>query len=253
MPPLIAERIGVSLDKLLVRVNWNEERFLAPFDGLQAALERLANDSVTHVKLDFLWQVPTFGMMPTTSMILKINGNFDGVALARSQVHQEAVICRGDPPRDVFGILEISSYLEFLRKEVSKYLASGRGRGRGGGSADSLKAMKRALSLLLLIGAEQDHELHTELEALIEDLASPAFEGIVVEKRLSELSELAEHVDPKFNRDARADLDRLKLGFKDIIPNDEVRELVLRGASESASALEGIIEGLFATAKGSAQ
>ncbi|MCA1471165.1 hypothetical protein I6F09_25200 [Bradyrhizobium sp. IC3195] len=245
MPSLITGRIGSSLEQLLVRVNWNGNRFSAPFDGLQVELDRLANEAVTYVKLDFLWDVPKFGMMPTTSMILKVNDNFCGEALRRSHVHQEAVICRGEPPRDVFGISEICGYLTFLRSEVSKYAASG----QESGSTDSLKALKRALSLLLLVGAEQDPELHAEVEGLIEDLTSPAVEGIVVERRFLELSELAADVDPKLRRKANDELARTKLGVQDVILRDEERELVLRGASEAAAALEAIIEQLFSTAK----
>lgn len=99
------------------------------------------------------------------------------------------------------------------------------------------------------MGAEQDLELHAQVEGLIEDLASPAIEGIVVEKRFLELSELAADVDPKLRQEAIAELARTKLGVQGAILRDEERDLVRRGASEAAAALEAIVEQLFSTAK----
>ncbi|WP_156947071.1 hypothetical protein [Bradyrhizobium sp. WSM3983] len=245
MPALIAARLGAPLDKLLVRVNWNGTRFTAPFTDLEGALGQLANETVTYVKLDFLWSVPKYGMMPTTTMILKVNKNFSGRALQRSHVHQEAVISAAGPPRNLFGIPEISRYLKFLKKDIAKFVVSG----TAGGSADSLKAMKRALSLLLLIGAEQDQELHSELEGLIDDLVSPAVEGIVVEKRLGELSELARDADAAIRKAALDEIDRIKLGFAGIMLDQNERDLVLQGASLTAAALNDMIDGLFSAAE----
>jgi hypothetical protein len=208
-------------------------------------LAQLANDTVTYVKLDFLWSVPTYGMMPTTTMILKVNEKFRGAALRRSHVHQEAVISSAGPPCNLFGIPEISRYLKFLRKEVGKYSAGG----TESGSPDSLKAMKRALSLLLLIGAEQDRNLYDELEGLIEDLGSPAVEGIVVEKRLSELEELARDADAAISQSAMDEIARIKLGFTGVILERDERNLVLQATAQTAVALKGIIDGLFSAAK----
>jgi hypothetical protein len=241
LPALIAARLGGRLEQLLVRVNWCGKRFTAPFAGLETVLSRLANEPVTFVKLDFLWMVPRFGMMPTTTMILKVEENMTGEALGRSFVHQEAVISASGPPRNLFAASEIAHYLGFLRDEVSKYAASGAGRG----SSDSLKAMKRALSLLLLVGADQDDDLHEQLEGLIEDLTGPAIEAIVVEKRLEELSELANDADAMMGQAVEDEISKIKLGFEDIMLESEERDMVLQGTSRAAEGLRALIDDLF--------
>jgi hypothetical protein len=181
-------------------------------------------------------------MMPTTSMILKTRKDFSGPALSRSHVHQEAVVSRGQPPRNVFGPVEISGYLTFLRSEVTKYAE----KAEKDGSAASLKAMKRALSFLLMIGADQNDDLRDELEGLISDLVTPAVGGIVVEQRIEELDTLEQDAAVEVRPSLRQEIAAIRSEFQHYMLEEDEKTLVLAGASQAASALKDMIEELFA-------
>jgi hypothetical protein len=240
---LVRSKIGSISNQVLVRVNLGSGSVVAPWDDLESRLENFSQSRKERLRLDFFWSSQALGALPTSSIVLPTNSSFSDGLLDRSHPYQEAVISVSPLPRNLYTPHELTKYASFLEGEIAHYLKEAQN-----GGTKAIKAIKRSLSLLLLIGADHDEELRPELNGLITDLVSPAVVGLVALERIAGLEELIADSSPELRDGLKSQIESLRQLFESTIPAEEESSIARRALLESATALQELIQGLFAAA-----
>ena len=245
LPDLVGALTAATAKRALTRVKWPEASFDPPFAGVVSALSARCAARMEYIKLDYAWCVDSLGLLPTTSMILKVEEDLSGPASARSFPHQEAVVCEPSiRPRGIIVPSDIGRYLDFLREQAREYA----GKGEAGDTAAALKALKRALSFLLMIGADQHEELSVELERVVGILTSPTVEGVVMQRRVEELDEMRGRLPPAAGELLDPQISAIRSSISGILLSDQDLASVRAVANETTSALVTLIDDLYSAA-----
>lgn len=222
----VCEREGVAL----VWLKFGTTPLTGPWLGRRAEIEKLVGSSDDiRMKFDFLSNGPR-GLFPTTSVVIATND--DDVAARYSFAYQEAVVAGARPVRNLVSPARFGEYVNWLRAEIRKLAAPSSER-----NGYPAKALKRALSLLLIAGRERD------TDEIIEQLHRSELSSIVMQVRLDEigrmLDDLPDEVSGRFVDAFR----ELKDGFE-LVLDEEIDE-ALDAARELALASLDIVEEEF--------
>ncbi|MEO0870337.1 MAG: hypothetical protein AAFY19_00045 [Pseudomonadota bacterium] len=186
-----ARKTRVIKEAVLVECKCEDDAYSAPWDNFESHLNAAlsSHSEAGHgksFKLDFVTNT-TIGLMPTTVMVLTIvNAQFETGNALRSHPLQEAVISGINPPRLLTEIENFGRYASFLIDEADDLL---HGRTNKSEAASIIKALKRILSYVLLLG---DTQLKDEV---IEGLGKDVIESIVIEGRKAELGEMVRKIE----------------------------------------------------------
>lgn len=203
-----------------------------PWEERRPEVEALLQGSPDkRVKLDFV-SIGALGLLPTTSVVIATAD--DDVAARHSFAYQEAVVAGRAPVRNLISPERFGEYVNWLRGEVRK-LATPTGVRDG----YPIKALKRALSLLLIANREED------TADLIERLHNSELSTIVLQVRVEELERMLDDLPDGLSDRFAAPLKELKDGFDEVI--DHEIDTALNAACELASASLDLVEEEFRT------
>lgn len=236
------DKIGIAGDLYFVQFKCDQGNFVFPWTELSTVIQRGHIDRAAKLKADYISVDGFFGAISATCLTLK---NDLGVMKTSSHVYQEAVICDRDPPRTLFSQDELSSYLQFLSDEVARYSKQANSHGS---AQYALKALKRALSFLLMIGADHDPALREELDAVVKFLSAPEVAGIVAKVRIDELNEAQSQLAPDQQDRVAIEIEKLNERFADMIPDEQSLGKLKRIAGEYATAIDEAMTDLFSAA-----
>ncbi|UUL82531.1 hypothetical protein [Sphingomonas qomolangmaensis] len=214
----------------LIWLKFGDTPLKGPWAGRRDEIKKLVGGSdEVRMKFDFLSEGPR-GLLPTTSVVIATND--DEVAARHSFAYQEAVVAGAGPVRNLVSPARFGEYVNWLRGEIRKLATPSSER-----NGYPAKALKRALSLLLIAGREND------TDEIIEELHGSELSSIVMQVRLDEiermLNDLPEDVSDRFV-DA---FNELKGGFEHVL--DEDIDEALDAARELALASLDIVEEEF--------
>ncbi|TPQ52344.1 hypothetical protein C2U72_03625 [Prosthecomicrobium hirschii] len=230
LSPLVCERTRAEGSGVLVRIKCAEHLWGMPWDDLHDGLRNaVIEDPSSRVKLDFIGMLPVAGLLPISSVVLVAGADFSAPAVERSFVHQEAVVLRGLPPRQVFDRDRLAAYVDFLLSEISSYADQAKLTGRIG---PAIKCLKRALSLAVLIGLDAYEIFRPGVEHIFTMLLSPAVAEATRLQRLDEIEALCHHLAPEVDKLIQPELEKLR---ESISPGatDAMVRLVVQGAVEA--------------------
>lgn len=223
----------------LVEVKVDKTHHTSPWSSLTPNFPPIAAETV--IKLDYVCDVPGFGAMPASSVILPLEFATD--AYQRSFAYQEAVLCDGTPPRTLLKPSELGRYLAFLLREIDKYAEKAKSE-RSGMAA--LKALKRQYSFLLLIGVDQIAHGGEVLGELEEALTDPVAGAMVLRERSRELQKLSgladSNVRSEMSRSSKLLTERYSTDAPDKAQESFLSEL-LDITERTANAIREIVAG----------
>lgn len=209
LPKDVISKQAHAPTRWLVEVKVDKTHHTSPWISLAPNFPPIAAETV--IKLDYVCDVPGFGAMPASSVILP--SEFAADAYQRSFAYQEAVLCAGVPPRSLLDLSELGRYLEFLQRESDKYAEKARSEQSG---MAALKALKRQYSFLLLMGVDQIAHGREILGVLEETLTDPAAGAMVLRERSRELQKLSGLAAP----DVRSEISRSSKLLTESYPTD---------------------------------
>ena len=176
------ERAQPLINNTAARLVWAKSDKLAkdkvcvdPWVDLDVALAA----PVGRVKLDFVSRTG-LGVLPTTTVVLGTTTGEDGEA-RQSFAYQEAIVLGNGPCRVLVEPAEIGRYIDWLKGQVRKILDEPEAYGRGA----PVKALKRCLSLLLMLGSEN------EIETVVSQLEDGILQDVVLDARVAELQRMS--------------------------------------------------------------
>lgn len=209
----------------LIWVKVGEHQLKTPWSDLTVHLA----PPVERLKLDFVSRSP-LGVLPTTSVILATNDGED-LAAHQSFAYQEAVIL-GGPVRLLHRPDRLGAYVSWLKREVRSILDGG---GHYVGMGAPIKALKRCLSLLMML------EQPDEVEDILNELRDSVLGDIVLDARLDELERMKADMasTPEWLTAEIAAL-RSRASF-----GEDQREAAVTRAMDAAKDLYEVIETLF--------
>jgi len=216
-PQRLAERVCTKTQAQdgppLVEVKCGEH-YHHPWAGLETALRgklgtARASDAEP-VKLDFI-SVSGLGTLPTTSLILPVEGDPEAGNAGRTFTYQEAVICDSAPPRTLLKPESMGHYVNWLIGDAEGWLdedSPARNSKRGP------KALKRLLSVALLLGET------ALVDEVVTGLQTPVMQDITIKSRVDELKGMMAHlpecVSNLYVNRLQDDLDSLAMPDEDI-------------------------------------
>lgn len=217
-------------DVPLIWLKFGDTPLKGPWAGRRAEIKNLVGASdEARLKFDFLSDGPR-GLLPTTSVVIATNN--DEVAARHSFAYQEAVVAGAGPIRNLVSPARFGEYVNWLRGEIRKLAAPSTKR-----SGYPAKALKRALSLLLIAGREKD------TDKIIEELHGSELSSIVMQVRLDEIGRMLDDLpDDASDRFVDA-FNELKDGFEQVCDEDIYE--ALDAARELALASLDIVEEEF--------
>ncbi|WP_296714471.1 hypothetical protein [Rhodoblastus sp.] len=196
------------------------------------------------IKLDCWFTDQALGSLAATSVIIPTDRRYGGDAAKNTFVHQEAMISNTGIPRPLFKRSEIGLYLLFLYKESAKYYHKA--------SIDmnlryAIKSLKRSISFLLLVGAEEESEFANALEETFNFLLNPSVVCAVLRQRLDDLDALCEALPMDRQNSARLEIDQVKSQLQYTTKAYEDEPLLNRAIGEAETLMKAI-KGLFDSA-----
>ena len=246
---------------LLITVKCAKDSIAIPSDDLDQFLGKRLHHQVVHppantLKLDFIGLSSESGPLPVTNLVLPVMpGHLEEGNALFSFAYQEGVFDVSEPCRSLLGIQQFTTYVDWLRTQIEKWLRDP--------EPDEilkapLKSLKRTLSLMLLLGYELDddssgHEVpnlagatetrHDRLSFIISSLNDGTL-GKVAE--MVKLKELASWMDC-----CQRELpDEIVKQVRDAEPLDEeAMELALGAARELAEGFLALINLAFEEAE----
>ena len=243
IPAAVHGKISGSRRGPLVRFKCGASMLSAPWDGFEEnARTLLAADrertSAIRLKLDFLHTTRTFGLMPTTSVVLPIHEDDpEGGSAQFSFAYQEAVITIGRPPRSLLSGDRLARYLLWLRGDIREWLGSG---GTAKTADAPLKALKRALSFLLAVGRDD------LVAPCVEVLASTEIADVSLKDRVADLRSFVAVAADDFRGHLEEEIGRMETS--QTLPTDAQYDEALLGARELAEELLEEIDMMFEAA-----
>jgi hypothetical protein len=221
---LLLKLNGAGIPLVCVKCAGNE--FRAPWPDISAHILDVFPEGANkppRLKLDFVSKSP-LGVLPTTSIVL-LTSTGEDLAASQSFAYQEAVVVGAGPVRGLISPERLGTYVTWLRKEIRSLLD---GTHSHRPSDYPIKALKRCLSLLLMIARYED------VNHVLNELSKTALKEIVLDIRLNELrriaSELAEDYDWLLHEIEALDRGAISISLED-------REEALSAAAQLAAAL----------------
>lgn len=231
---LSADALGVSdgEDMPLVWLKCGGKDLKGPWEERRSEAEALIQASPEkRIKLDFVSN-GALGLMPTTSVVIATED--DDVASRHSFAYQEAVVAGRAPVRNLVSPERFGEYVNWLRGEVRRLAAPS-----GGRDGYPIKALKRALSLLLIADREED------TADIIARLHNSELSTIVLHVRVEELERMLGDLPDGLSDRFAAPLKELKDGFDEV--TDQEIDQALDAARELALASLDLVEEEFRT------
>jgi len=231
---LPADTLAVSNEEEvpLVWLKCGAEDLKHPWAERQSQIDALLHASEEkRIKLDFVSN-GVLGLLPTTSVVIATRD--DNIAARHSFAYQEAVVAGPGPVRNLVSPNRFGEYVNWLRSEVRR-LATPTGVRDG----YPIKALKRALSLMLIAGRE------AETAELIERLHNSELATIVLRVRVEELERMLSDLPDALSERFAAPLDDLKDGLEEV--TDQELDQALDAARELAIASLDLVEAEFQT------
>jgi hypothetical protein len=181
---------------LSIRGEDRSRPFLDYLTELAAELEVEATyRDLQRVKLDFLARLEGRGTLAATNMVLPIEGD-DDPRLTQSFQFQEAVIHENDtaPKRPLVLPDDLGAYLAWLKAEAQAYFEKATKETGPQKARLVFKALKRMMSWLLVVEAEDDWE------SIVEVLDDDVTREIVLQARASEVASLLDTIPKGFDQ-----------------------------------------------------
>jgi hypothetical protein len=193
----------------------------------------LMTPPLERIKLDFVSN-SALGVLPTTSLVLATQDGED-VAAGLSYAYQEAVILGPKPVRLLVRPDRIGAYIVFLKRHIRELLD---GRDKHAGAGAPIKALKRCLSLLLMV------EWPDEVDRLVQKLNDGVLKDVALDARQDELERMAAGL-PETPTWLSTEVEALRTRPSSA---PDTRSRALKIAADIAEALYERIEILFAEA-----
>jgi hypothetical protein len=241
----VLQKMDPSSERALVLLKLERDTFHHPWSELQVLCSNGQIEAAERLKFDYVWVVSAVGLIPASCVTLRVSETYSGPALGYSFVYQEAVLAPDGPPRQLFHRQELGEYLRFLERQVALYRHE---LDVEASLKNALKALKRALSLLLIIGAEQDEALRLKLEELIGFLQQEAVAGAVGRQRIEDLELMTPYLDPAYEPVFQKELQRLINQFRGRLPDPNASIHLNDQAAAYAIALDDAITDIFEAA-----
>ncbi|MCW3101520.1 MAG: hypothetical protein JWL77_7138 [Chthonomonadaceae bacterium] len=207
-------------------------KYRAPWAGLDAAVSAsFTGQNPARLKLDFVTD-GSLGLLPTTSVVLATTSGEDGAA-DQSFAYQEAVILGLAPVRVLVSAKRLGTYADWLRSEVRKLVE---GTHEHQSEQAPIKALKRCLSLLLMLGR------FDEAETVLKELANTVLADVVFAVRLDELRQMAnDYVEGGTELAARI----AEIGDARPLPSRQLQQAALASANDVAISMLMDIDAWF--------
>ena len=224
--------LGVSGDEdvPLVWLKCGGSDLKGPWAQRRPEVETLfSNSEHKRMKLDFISN-SALGLLPTTSVVIATKD--ENEAARHSFAYQEAVVFGSGPVRNLISPARFGEYVNWLRSEIRKLAAPTLER-----SGDPIKALKRALSLMLIAGR------HGDTSDIIEALHKSELSSIVLQVRVEELERMLRDLPDELSDRFATPLNELKDGLEEVL--DTEIDQALSAARELALASLDIVEEEF--------